>query len=671
MVSEDLEAACVEVARENVQLAHQASTARDEVERQARAYRQLMDASHARERHVSAIQQADEQLRHLHGQQSLVDCERRSAATQRIVFALDAVRRRFETLSKRGVICRLQGACAALRAKARLAVSALRAAMLGRLVRAWHAIVVAERLDRDAAVHLEQRMRQQRLIVLATAHWDQRRSRRIWFAWRAFMRHARNERMEELVRVRACQFMSEETELQSTNTDEAAILSAREHVGSIGDHVHIEEVSSSANPAGVHERPGDSSPSNLHSISATPCSSNVPRRRRASAAAPLERQSAREASVASDGVTDNGGRSQMPKRSASQPAVTRSVRRPKLVIDMERRAAERQQRERQRDEERCQRQRQQEEQRSSDVAPVAVPVATPAPGGAESSPTRRPEARQSKLVLEMERRAEERRVVHEERRQWHKRREEQRLAEDRAVEEAKRLEEEEEKRHHLQEQRERKRAEQRKHAEQLVAVARQRQHMRQACELWMRNRLVDVWCALRQGVIESDEMLLVAWCCYRRSLQNGAFAAWRQQQLRDRGVREACCIARARSAEWQFRRHAFRTLVAFFRLLAQRSDWQVETAKTLLAQRHARRCVGRWSEVAAKSSFEKRCMALRHYAKGLSRCVIKLWLAGAQQVRLDAELECHKQALHKKVSGWLQEIDVSGPALRNGTATIC
>jgi hypothetical protein len=136
-------------------------------------------------------------------------------------------------------------------------------------------------------------------------------------------------------------------------------------------------------------------------------------------------------------------------------------------------------------------------------------------------------------------------------------------------------------------------------------------------------------------------------------------------------VREACCIARARTADWHFRRHAFRTLVAFLRFVAQRNEWQVASAKTALAQGGARRCVGHWSEVAAKSSFEKQCMALRHYSKGLSRRVMKLWLAGARQVRLDAELDCHKQALHRKVSGWLQEIDVSGLALRSATATMC
>jgi len=110
-------------------------------------------------------------------------------------------------------------------------------------------------------------------------------------------------------------------------------------------------------------------------------------------------------------------------------------------------------------------------------------------------------------------------------------------------------------------------------------------------------------------------------------------------------------------------------MMAFLRLLAQSNENQVATARRVLAQVRVKRGIGRWKEVAAKSSFEKRCFALRQYAKGLTRCAIKWWLAGARQARLDAELESHKQALHKKVSGWLQEIDVSAPVLTQSKFT--
>lgn len=372
-----------------------------------------------------------------------------------------------------------------------------------------------------------------------------------------------------------------------------------------------------------------------------------------------------------DGAASDGGIDVASRRSASHA----EVRKPKFLVEMERRADER----RQVREGRLQRQRQQQEQEPAadqPVQPGSPSGATPhgaAPSvraqAAEDSSTRRPEVRRSKVVVEMEQRAEERQRVWEERRQWHRQKEEQKLADERAADDARRLQEEEEKRQQIHEQRERKRAEQRRHAEKLVAAAQQRKHVREAYEFWMRNRLVDVWCAFRQLVIESDEMQLTAWCCYRQALQRTMFSAWRQQQLHDRGAREACYIARARQADWHCRRHAFRTLVAFFRLFVQRNEWQVVTARNLLAQSRAKRGVGRWKVYAANSSFEKRNLAMRQYSKGLVRCAIKWWLAGARQSRLDAELEFHKQALHKKVSGWLQEIDVSGPALRAGVAT--
>jgi len=268
------------------------------------------------------------------------------------------------------------------------------------------------------------------------------------------------------------------------------------------------------------------------------------------------------------------------------------------------------------------------------------------------------------MVVEMERRAEERQRIREERRLWHKQKEEERLAEEQAAEDARRLEEEEEKRRQVQEYKERKRVEQRKHAERLVAVAQQRQRTRQAQEFWRRNRLIDVWCGLRQAVIEADEMQLAAWCCYRDALQRASFSLWKHETIRSRCAQDACCLARARQAEWYFRRHTFRTLIRYLRLLCQRREWQVVTARQSLLQACARSRVGRWKEVATRSVFEKKCRAVRQYGKGLLRCAIKWWQAGVRQTRLDAELLSHKQELHKKVSGWLKEIDVSAPRLR-------
>jgi hypothetical protein len=286
---------------------------------------------------------------------------------------------------------------------------------------------------------------------------------------------------------------------------------------------------------------------------------------------------------------------------------------------------------------------------------------------AQASPKHRPVAQRSKLVVEMEQRAEERRRIREERRLWHQQREEERQAEEKAAEEALRQEEEEQRRMQIQEQRERKRAEQRAHAEKLVAIAQHRQQVRQAYEFWVRNRLVDVWCAFRQAVIEADEMQLVAWLCYRRALLRGCFAAWGTQHIRLRTAREACRIARARIADWYFFRHVFRRVIFVLRLAVQRSEWQVQAGRTLLAHVRARTSARTWQKVAAETSFARRCVAVRHYASWVLRYALKWWLEGTKQSRLDAELLRHKQVLHAKVSGWLREIDLSTPALSNPT----
>jgi len=275
-------------------------------------------------------------------------------------------------------------ACAALRAKARLAAATLRASMLSRLVRAWRATAAADRLDREAAKHLEERMRQQRQIVLATAHWDQRRSRRIWFAWRAFLRHARNERMKEMLHLRAQQFILEEANIQRAS-EEAALQSPWGSVPNIAEVEDCEPADGPCLPSGacdiaveppISPMPNRDSPSVAESAKAA-AKCQLPK----ASAEKSSRSASASASTPSRSVDEQAS----PKRCAK-------LRRPKLVVEMERRAEER----RRVREERLQRQCQQEQQQQpSDVQAV------------EGSPVRRPEVQRSKLVLKMERRAEE------------------------------------------------------------------------------------------------------------------------------------------------------------------------------------------------------------------------------------------------------------------------
>jgi hypothetical protein len=694
MNAEALQAACAEAVRENAMLAKQASTARGEVERQTRAYKELMAASKLRDRHKSAIQRADQQLKQIQGQQSKLHSDRRASAAGRMVVVLEGVCWRSQRLSKNAVISRLREKCAAIRAKDRLAVSTLRAAKTCRLVRAWRTLVVADRLERQAAAHLEQRMREQRQLALAAAHWDQRRARRIWFAWRWFQRRSRRERMEEMVRLRTEQFMQEEVAQQAAN-ESALEQNPEEASGSDAGADDCPTSGAPSAPASKGQIPGDihysPAPSRLTTPTKAPCqvressveklSSSavaesrpsglplVPKRRISLGTEATETHAAPRtgSDAGASGSGDNEAKKLEEQRSTPKRCV--DLRRPEMLVKMERRAKER----RQAREERLQRQRQREEQQQqqeqeqaaqSHASPVQNRRRSEGDQVVEGSAVRHSEVRRSKAVIEMERRGLERQRVWQERQQWHKLKEEQRLAEKEAAEEARRVEEEEEKKRQIQERRDCKRAEQRKQAQKLVAIAQQREHARQATEFWMRNRLIDVWCALRQLVIESDEMQVAAWCCYRHSLQRAAFTSWKHALHQGRSAREACYIARARLAEWYSRRHAFRALMAFFRLLVQRREWQVATARKLLLQRRERTGVARWHSTAAEWAFEKRCLALRHYAIALSRRAFQWWLAGVRQSKLDAELEFHKEALHKKVSGWLQEIDISRPLLR-------
>merc|ERR1712070_623913 len=91
----------------------------------------------------------------------------------------------------------------------------------------------------------------------------------------------------------------------------------------------------------------------------------------------------------------------------------------------------------------------------------------------------------------------------------------------------------------------------------------------------------------------------------------------------------------------------------------QANEAQVVCVRQQLARRQTQRGLKWWRKVASTAIYEKQCLAVRHYATELVRRSMQWWRAGLRQARLDAELESHKQALHKKVSGWLQEIDVS------------
>mmetsp|Transcript_90193 Transcript_90193/g.156302 ORF Transcript_90193/g.156302 Transcript_90193/m.156302 type:complete len:505 (-) Transcript_90193:207-1721(-) len=498
-------------------------------------------------------------------------------------------------------------------AKAKLAAAAMRAAKLGRCARAWRSLAAAMRLEREAAMHMEQRMREQRLAILSVCHYEQRLWRRSLVAWQAFLRHVRDERVQELLNDRARQFIKEQAE------EEQRAPPMQQGTG---------------NPEAAKQQSPQPAPPPRQPSPAAARSPMAPQQQLPQQAAAAKRQSPLAARSP-----------EQPPQPVVQPRQASAARRAEEGQQPPQQAAPRRRRD-------------------------SPPAATASPESAEhqlielssgeaDQPTPQPQLRRPRVVLEMERRAEVHQRMREERRERHLLREEQRLAAVREAEEAQRLAQEQEKRQQLLERRERQRSEQLRKAERLVEQAQQRQKMRQAHEFWVQNRLADCWCALRQATIEAEELQLAAWFRYRRSLLLGTLMAWKGQQLRDAVAREASSQARIKLADSHARRWAFRTVLSVLRQLAKCELEESAAARNAVLLGRARHCVQRWHQVAADSSFQKGCMALRQYAKWLMRQTLACWVLGAQQSRLDRDLELHKQALREKVFGWLREIDSS------------
>eukprot|EP00927_Polykrikos_kofoidii_P037484 TRINITY_DN31643_c0_g2_i1.p1 TRINITY_DN31643_c0_g2~~TRINITY_DN31643_c0_g2_i1.p1 ORF type:complete len:794 (+),score=155.71 TRINITY_DN31643_c0_g2_i1:27-2384(+) len=179
---------------------------REEIEREAKAYRDLLTAERTRERKLTSANAAEEQLRRLQQQRSAANADRRKAAAGRLAFALEAVNRRIQTCAKRAVIMHLSEARSALLARIRMATALIHSNVLAACTRTWRSVATSERAEREAAAHLERRREEQRHVAAAAAFCEGRRARRGWFAWRLGTRLIREERAAEQLRERARQF---------------------------------------------------------------------------------------------------------------------------------------------------------------------------------------------------------------------------------------------------------------------------------------------------------------------------------------------------------------------------------------------------------------------------------------------------------------------------------
>ena len=92
-------------------------------------------------------------------------------------------------------------------AKLRAATECLGLAALGRCARAWRVAAVAERARREAAAHLEVRLREQRLLAVATDHHTRRRAKRAWLSWSLHVYCAHGEQTAAALHEQAARFL--------------------------------------------------------------------------------------------------------------------------------------------------------------------------------------------------------------------------------------------------------------------------------------------------------------------------------------------------------------------------------------------------------------------------------------------------------------------------------
>jgi len=270
-------------------------------------------------------------------------------------------------------------------------------------------------------------------------------------------------------------------------------------------------------------------------------------------------------------------------------------------------------------------------------------------------------SRRPRTVVEMERRAEERRRVRDSRREWHQARDEQRRAEAEACKAALRNAELEERRQQVRERQQQRRSEQRREALRTVEKAQQRVRERQALEFWILHRLVDVWCALRQAVINAEERWLLALTHYRTLLLRECYAIWKHQFGWCKAAGQACFRAKMRIATFFWRRHAFHNILRLLKALGTYGQVEAAEKRQVVMHCRVRQCVSAWRSAARAAAFDRDCIALHQYVKWLRRHVLQCWVLGTEQTKADRAFEEHREFLQQKVLGWLQEMEEEQP----------
>ncbi|CAJ1459235.1 unnamed protein product [Effrenium voratum] len=418
-----------DLAQAAAQLEEEADKARHEAEREAQAMRERAAEGRAK---ATAAKNAAAKSAAAAAAQRAAEAEaetrrqRRKGATKLGVL-LQAWFQRTGWASCHFGLQQLQKASRALQRKERIVASKRAMLTLCSCAHAWREAVANAVAERSAALHLEQQRQQQHLDSAARTRRHQRLSRKAWLGWCLALQQRRREEELEVVAAKTSRFLAQLKESQEVAP---SVADAEPPAGT---------ASASSEPAG----PAD------------PAVPAVP-------AVPAEVQ---------------------PDTSSAARASRISRPRTRALLEIEQRAEER-------------RKAQQERKKRSQSAEPSHPLehevepasrsrsSRPrpeqlggAPSGAElgeaAEPAAEPPAAKAaprpKAVLEMERRAQERRRAHEERRQRQLQKEEELRLKEQEEEEKQRQAEEEAKREKLRQKKEQQLLEQRVKAQRLVA----------------------------------------------------------------------------------------------------------------------------------------------------------------------------------------------------------
>ncbi|CAE7818247.1 Tgs1 [Symbiodinium sp. CCMP2456] len=627
---------CQDLESETASLDAEVAKAKEEIEREVKAVRELHAAEQARARKASEVRSLEQQLEEVQQQKDSAKSAQRERAGAEFGSLLDALGQRMMRAHSRWALHHLSDASKMLKRKSRIVSSAHSTFVLSACAHAWREVASSAIADRQAAQHLEVMRRAREAARLADAHYTRRLASRSWLAWRLEVHHTQTERSKEAVSAKASAFLNA-LALSAADADPSQAQAAPD----AAEHVEASEAAEAAILSQVEDGPTETSPAETNTETAEQ-------------ATPVQACNSREARPAS--------------RSRELRAIERRVQ--------ERRKAQ--------DERRQQRQRRQAEEAQqdcvdSDRCHQAIPdparrqqegtqAASAHPGAQQEGcgPSLPPVASNSharpKALREMEKRAEERRLIHEERKKRQKEKEEEQKQKQAEEEQEKRLAEEEAKQERLRLRKEQAQEQRRLRAQRLVAAAIRRDRERQAVELYRLHQYIRVWCALRQAVSHTAFWDLLALNRRRTALLKTCFTNWHRYRLHAVSAKSAARLARAHLAvTWFARRFAFRTIVSWLKklqLAKLRQYWAAVAASRRWCLCLWLRC---WALCSAESALQKTATAVRQHVQLLLRRSFSWWQTGLKQLRVENAMESHKSALRDRISSWLQEMEDEGP----------